>query len=341
MRDRKCAVVTGAGAGAGRAIATRLGREGWRVALLSRSAERLEAARGEIEAAGSEALALPTDMSDAAAVFAARDRVLEAWGGIDAWVNAAMVTVVGPVAETTPEEYRRVTETTYLGYVNGTLAALEPMRARNRGAIVQIGSALAYRAIPLQSAYCACKFAIRGFTDSLRAELEHEQSKITLSMLQMPGMNTPQFDWARNKMPRKYQPVGEVFDPEVAADAVMRSIEQGPRELWVGGSAIESIVGQALAPGALDRYLAKAAWEPQLSAIPEDPDRADNLVAPVPGPIGARGRFGSKAKPQAFILDPEHGRIGLAALTAAALGAGAFSLLRSAFGRRSGLRRLA
>src|SRR6185312_1127362 len=227
-------VVTGAGAGAGRAIAERFGREGWRVALLARSRPRLEAAKATIESTGGEALVLPTDMSDAKAVFAARDAVLQAWGAIDAWINAAMATVVGPMAEVTPDEFRRVTETTYLGYVYGTLAALEPMRAKGHGAIVQVGSALAYRAIPLQGAYCACKFAIRGFTDSLRAELEHDRSRITVSMLQMPGMNTPQFDWARNKLPNKYQPVGDVFDPEVAAEAAFRAVRTGAREYWVG-----------------------------------------------------------------------------------------------------------
>ena len=265
MTERKVAVVTGAGAGAGRAIAKRFGEKGWRVALLARTRARLEAAKAEIEQAGGEALVLPTDMSDADAVFAARDRVIETWGAIDAWVNAAMATVVGPIVDTAPAEYRRVTETTYLGYVHGTLAALQPMRARSRGAIVQVGSALAYRAIPLQSAYCACKFAIRGFTDSLHAELRHDESAVTLSMVQMPGMNTPQFDWARNKMPRKYQPIGEVFDPDVAADAVWKAVQTGAREYWVGGSAVQSIVGQMVSPTLLDMYLGKKAWGPQLS----------------------------------------------------------------------------
>ena len=194
MTERRIVVVTGAGAGAGRAIAQRFGEKGWRVALLARTRSRLDAAKADIERSGGEALVLPVDMADADAVFAARDRVIDEWGAIDAWVNAAMATVVGPIVDIAPAEFRRVTETTYLGYVHGTLAALQPMRARNRGAIVQVGSALAYRAIPLQSAYCACKFAIRGFTDSLHAELRHDKSAITLSMVQMPGMNTPQFD---------------------------------------------------------------------------------------------------------------------------------------------------
>ena len=329
MPQPRVAVVTGAGAGAGRAIAQRLGEEGWRVALLARTRSRLEAAKADIERAGGEALVLPTDVADAAAVFAARDQVLAEWGVIDAWVNAAMATVVGPIVETTPEEYARVTQTTYLGYVHGTLAALEPMRARDQGAIIQIGSALAYRAIPLQSAYCACKFAIRGFTASLHAELRHEKSNITVSMLQMPGMNTPQFDWARNHLKYKYQPVGDVFDPDVAADAVMKAIETGAREYWVGGSAIESIVGQMVSPTLLDAYLADAAWGPQISSIPEDPDRPDNLVTPVPGDQGARGRFGDKAKPKALILNPAHARIGAGAAGALLLaGVGALALGR-------------
>lgn len=331
-QGRQVAVVTGAGAGAGRAIVERFGREGWRVALLARSRPRLEAARAAIESAGGEALVLPTDMSDAKAVFAARDAVVKAWGAIDAWINAAMATVVGPMAEVAPDEFRRVTETTYLGYVYGTLAALKPMRGRGRGAIVQVGSALAYRAIPLQGAYCACKFAIRGFTDSLRAELIHERSKITVSMLQMPGMNTPQFDWARNKLPNKYQPVGDVFDPDVAAEAAWRAVRTGAREYWVGGSAIEAIVGQMIAPGLMDRRVADTAWDPQISAIPEDHDRPDNLFEPAPGNQGARGRFGAVAKPRALIFDPEKARAGVA-LGAAA---GAAALLGVCLGRLLG-----
>ena len=334
MTERKVAVVTGAGAGAGRAIAKRFGEKGWRVALLARTRARLEAAKAEIEQAGGEALVLPTDMSDADAVFAARDRVIETWGAIDAWVNAAMATVVGPIVDTAPAEYRRVTETTYLGYVHGTLAALQPMRARSRGAIVQVGSALAYRAIPLQSAYCACKFAIRGFTDSLHAELRHDESAVTLSMVQMPGMNTPQFDWARNKMPRKYQPIGEVFDPDVAADAVWKAVQTGAREYWVGGSAVQSIVGQMVSPTLLDMYLGKKAWGPQLSDEPEDPGRSDNLFEPVLGDQGARGRFGAKTKPKALIVNPEQTRaaIGITGVLLAA-GAGALALRRRHAGR--------
>ena len=209
-----------------------------------------------------------------------------------------------------------------MGYVHGTKAALEVMRPKDSGAIVQVGSALSYSAIPMQAAYCACKFAIRGFTDSLRAEFAHSRSKIKLTMLQMPGMNTIQFDWARNKLAYKYQPVGDVFDPAVAADAVMQAIKSGPRELWVGGSAIESIVGQLVSPALMDRYIANAAWAPQMSDTPEDADRADNLYEPVPGDQGARGRFSRKSKPKALILNPERTRAAaaIAGLLVASLG---------------------
>lgn len=306
---RPVVVVTGAGAGAGRAIATRFGRERWRVALLSRDPDRLQAARAEIEAQGGEALAIPTDMADAAAVFAARDRVVAEWGGIDAWVNCAMATVVGPFADISPADFKRVVDVTLLGYVYGTQAALEAMRPRDRGAIVQIGSALAYRAIPLQSAYCSCKFAIRGFTDSLRAELLHAGSHITLSMLQMPGMNTMQFDWARNLFDHKYQPVGAVFDPDVAAEATWRAVHEAPREFWVGSSAIEAIVGEMVCPPALDRLVARSGYRQQISHVPERPGRPDNLYAPVKANVAARGRFSDRAKSRAFILDASHARL--------------------------------
>ncbi len=319
--DSRVAVVTGAGAGAGRAIAARFGREGWKVALLSREPERLEAAKREIEESGGEALALPTDMADAKAVLAARDRIVEAWGGIDAWINCAMATIVGPIHELAPEDFKRVVDVTLLGYVHGTQAALGAMRPKNRGAIVQIGSALAYRAIPLQSAYCSCKFAIRGFTDSLRAELIHEKSNITVSMLQMPGMNTIQFDWAKNLMGDKYQPVGAVFDPDVAAEAAWRAVRDGPRELWVGSSSIEAIVGEMVFPPLLDRIVAKSGYDQQVSKTPEKPGRPNNLYEPVKWDVGARGRFSAEAKPSALIVNSTHARLGAGLGVLLALGA--------------------
>ena len=305
--------VTGAGAGAGRAIAARFGREGWRVALLSRDPGRLEAARQEVEAAGGEALDLPTDVSDAAAVLAARDRVMEAWGGVDVWINCAMATVVGAFEDVSAEDFRRVMEVTLMGYVHGTQAALSVMRPANRGAIIQVGSALSYRAIPLQSPYCAAKFAIRGFTDSLRAELIHQGSAVKLSMLQMPGMNTIQFDWARNLFRTKYQPVGDVFDPDVAAEAAWRAVRERPRELWVGGSALQAIVGQMVFPPLLDRVLARSAWSGQITSIPETPGRPDNLNQAVVADVGARGRFTARAKARALTLDETRLRLGVAA----------------------------
>ncbi|MDQ6621354.1 MAG: SDR family oxidoreductase [Pseudomonadota bacterium] len=310
-------VVTGASAGAGRAIAQHFGSRGWRVGLVARNVERLEAARREIEDSGGSALVLPADTGDAQAVFAARDKAMAAWGSIGVWVNAAMSTVVSPIARMTPEEYRRVTEVTYLGYVHGTLAALEVMRASDRGTIVQVGSALAYRAIPLQSAYCAAKFAVRGFTDSLRTELLYQRSRVRVTMVQLPGMNTPQFDWARNKFATKYQPVGTVYQPEVAAAAVYRAALHAPRELWVGGSAIQAILGQLVAPGVMDRILARSAWSGQVTETPEAPQRRDNLEESVPGPYGVHGRFDSRAQPKALVVNPQHLRLGVLALAAA------------------------
>jgi NAD(P)-dependent dehydrogenase (short-subunit alcohol dehydrogenase family) len=229
-----------------------------------------------------------------------------------------MATVVSPIARMTSEEYRRVTEVTYLGAVNGTLAALEVMRAANAGRVVQVGSALAYRSIPLQSAYCAAKAALRGFTDALRTELRHQGSAIGLTMIQLPGMNTPQFDWARNKFDRKYRPVGTVYRPVVAADAVWRALpaSRAPAELWVGASAIKAIAGQLALPRVLDRVLARSAWEGQISDVPETPGRKDNLYETVPGPYGIDGRFGAEAKPRAFMLDPTPARALLAGAAA-------------------------
>ena len=316
-------IVTGASAGAGRAIARYFAERGWRVGLLARNTGRLNDAAREITAVGGSAMALTADTADATAVTSARDAVLDRWGSIDVWVNAAMVTVVSPITRMTAEEYRRVTEVTYLGYVHGTLAALETMRARNRGTIVQVGSALAYRAIPLQSAYCAAKFAVRGFTDALRSELLHERSRVRVTMVQMPGMNTPQFDWARNRFPMKYQPVGKVFQPEIAARAVYRAAVRAPRELWVGGSTVQAIVGTMLAPSWMDRILARKAWEGQITNVPEIPHRPDNLDISVDGPFGAHGRFDARAHRYGVLLDPSHARIALVvALAGLVLGIG-------------------
>jgi short-subunit dehydrogenase len=288
-------VVTGASSGIGRAIAREAGARGARVALIARGVAGLAAAAREIEAAGGESLVLPLDLADAHAVDAAADRIVSHWGSIDVWINNAMVSVFAPVTDTTPEEYRRVTMVNYLGTVHGTLAALRNMRRCDYGIIIQIGSALAYRSIPLQSAYCASKAAVRGFTDSLRCELVRQKSRIRVTMLQLPAVNTPQFDVVRNKLGQHARPVGTTYQPEVITRAVFHAIEHPPRELWIGWSTLLAIVGQRFVPGLLDRYLARKAWEGQVTAhLP--PTRRDNLIAPLPGDRGAHGPFDREAR---------------------------------------------
>jgi NAD(P)-dependent dehydrogenase (short-subunit alcohol dehydrogenase family) len=293
-------VVTGASSGVGRAIARAFGRAGSRVGLIARTREALENAAGEIRDAGGEALPLPLDVSDASAVERAADEVAAKWGRIDTWVNDAMVSVFSPVREMTPDEYRRVTEVNYLGTVYGTLAALRHMRRADQGTIVQIGSALVYRSIPLQSAYCASKAAIRGFTDSLRCELFHEKSGIRVSMLQLPAVNTPQFDVVRTRLPRHPKPVPPIYQPEVIADAVLRVARKPVRELWLAPSAIEAIVGQRIAPGILDRYLGRVGYDAQQTDEPVAPGRPDNVFTPLPGDRGAHGRFDHEARPRSL-----------------------------------------
>jgi NAD(P)-dependent dehydrogenase (short-subunit alcohol dehydrogenase family) len=288
-------VVTGASQGIGRSIARELGAHRARVALVARNVDGLGVAAEEINALGGEALVLPVDVSDAAAVDAAADAVVERWGKIDVWINNAMVSVFAPIAWMTADEFRRVTEVTYLGYVHGTCAALRHMRTRDSGMIIQIGSALAYRSIPLQSAYCAAKAAIRGFTDSLRCELLHDKSNIKVTMLQLPAVNTPQFDVVRNKLGEHGQPVPPIFQPEVIARAVMHAIEHPRREMWLGWPVITAIVAQRVAPGLADRYLASHGYGSQVTeALP--PTRSDNLFAPLPGDRGAHGDFDARAK---------------------------------------------
>ncbi|HZB91140.1 MAG TPA: SDR family oxidoreductase, partial [Stellaceae bacterium] len=255
----------------------------------------LKATAAEVQQAGGEALALPTDIADADAVESAAIAVERQFGPIDVWINCAMATIFAPVHSIEPEEFRRATEVTYLGFVYGTMAALRRMRPRNRGTIVQVGSALAYRAVPLQAAYCGAKHAIRGFTDSLRSELEHEQSAVHLTMVQLPALNTPQFDWARNKMPRRPKPLGTIYQPEVAADVIVFAAHARRREIYVGGSTVEAIIANKLAPGLLDRVLAHRAVGGQLARAPAPADAPDNLFAPVAGDHGAHGRFDREA----------------------------------------------
>ena len=289
-------VVTGASAGIGRATARHFGRRGWRVALVARGRDGLEAARLEIERAGSRAMAIECDVADAEQVEAAAARVEQEWGRIDAWVNNAMATVFCEFMDTSPADFRRATDVTYLGTVWGTRAALARMLPRDRGTVVQVGSALAYRSIPLQSAYCAAKSAVRGFTDSLRSELIHRRSRVRLTMVQLSAFNTPQFEWGASCLPRRAQPVPPIFQPELAAEAIYRAATRPRRELWVGWPAVKAILAQKLAPGLADRILAKQAWDGQMDAAPRDPGKPSNLHAPVAGDHGAHGRFDSRAR---------------------------------------------
>jgi NAD(P)-dependent dehydrogenase (short-subunit alcohol dehydrogenase family) len=288
-------VITGASAGVGRATARAFAKRGASIALLARDTEALRICAAEVAAAGGRALPLPTDVSDADAVDAAAERAERELGPIDIWINVAMTTIFAPVHSIAPAEFKRATEVTYLGFVYGTMAALKRMRARNRGTIVQVGSALAYRAIPLQGAYCGAKFAIRGFTDSLRTELLHERLNIHVTMVQMPALNTPQFDRARNKMPRRPQPVPPIFQPEVAARAIVFAAHARRREVWVGGPTVKAILANKIAPGLLDRYLARHGYRSQLSHENTDPDAPNNLFDAVPGDPGAHGRFDRRA----------------------------------------------
>ena len=290
-RPSRVVVVTGASAGVGRATAVAFGRTGARVGLIARGRDGLDGARRDVEAAGGEAVVVAADVGDHEQVERAAAEVEEALGPIDVWVNNAMATVFSPFVETSPEEYTRATETTYLGYVWGTMAALRRMLPRDRGVIVQVGSALAYRAIPLQAPYCGAKHAIQGFTESVRCELLHDGSNVHLTMVQLPALNTPQFDWGRSRMPRKPQPVPPIYQPELAADAIVWATQARRRELHVGGSTVFTILGDRLAPSLGDRYLARTGYESQQSDEPAEPERRDNLFEPMPGDWGAHGRF--------------------------------------------------
>ena len=322
-RDPPVVVVTGASAGVGRATALRFAARGARLGLLARGRDTLELLRQEVEARGARAIAIPTDVAEADRVEAAAAAVEDAYGPIDIWINNAMVSVFSPVRELEPDEVRRVTEVTYLGTVHGTLAALRRMLPRDRGAIVQVGSALAYRAIPLQAAYCAAKHAIQGFTESLRCELLHDGSRVHVTMVQLPALNTPQFEFVRTRLPRHPKPVPPIFQPEVAAEAIEWAALHPRRELWVASSTVRALVGDRLAPGLLDRYLARNGYDAQQTAEPVDPARADNLWEPLS--IGrARGRFDAEARNRSIHLafSKHRTRVGLAVGGALALVAG-------------------
>lgn len=321
--ENEVVVITGSSAGLGRAAAREFGRHGAKVGLIARGLDGLQAAKREIESVGGRALVLSADVADSQAVEKAAAAVEHEFGPIDVWVNNAMASVFSPVKEMQPEEYKRVTEVTYLGVVYGTLAALKRMLPRDRGSIVQIGSALAYRSIPLQSAYCAAKHAIAGFTDSLRCELIHDKSNVRLTMVQMPALNTPQFGWVKSRLRHKAQPVPPIFQPEVGARAIYWAAHHSRREVYTGWPTVEAIVGNKIAPGLLDRYLGKKGYAAQQTSEPEDPSRPDNLWAPVAGDHGAHGRFDSRSHETSWELRGSLERkwigAGLAAVAAAAL----------------------
>jgi NAD(P)-dependent dehydrogenase (short-subunit alcohol dehydrogenase family) len=293
-------VITGASAGVGRATVRRFAQDGASIGLLARGRDGLEAAAREVEEAGGKALVLPTDVADPNQVEAAAKAVEEELGPIDIWINNAMVSVFSPVRQMEPEEYKRVIEVTYLGVVYGTLAALKRMLPRDRGSIVQVGSTLAYRGIPLQSAYCGAKHAIQGFQDSLRSELLHDASKVHTCMVQLPALNTPQFSWVKSRLPRKPQPVPPIYQPEVAAEAIHWAAHHDRREVWVGWKTVQGIVGNKVAPGFADWYLARNGYESQQYNGLDDRNRANNLWEPLPGDPGAHGAFDDRAEEHSF-----------------------------------------
>jgi short-subunit dehydrogenase len=316
------AVITGASAGIGRATAREFAKRGCSVALLARGEEGLAAAGREVEELGGEALVIPTDVADAAAVERAADQAAKHFGRIDIWVNNAFAGIFSRFMDMSLEEFRRVVDVTFMGQVHGTRAALKHMKERNSGTIVLVGSALAYRGIPLQSAYCAAKHALQGFQDSLRAELLAGDSAVRLTMVQLPGVNTPQFDWIRAHTKGKPQPVGAVYQPEVAALAIWKAAHSGRKEWIVGAPAYQAILGNKLMSPLLDRYLAATGIEGQQAQQPLEPGRKDNLFAPVPGDHGAHGRFDEKARTRSPLLWASENRGWLAGAGAAALAVG-------------------
>jgi NAD(P)-dependent dehydrogenase (short-subunit alcohol dehydrogenase family) len=298
--------ITGAAAGVGRAAAREFAKRGAHIGLIARGGagmDGLEGARRDVEQAGGKALILPCDVADSEQVEAAATKLEETFGSIDIWVNVAMVSVFSPFTQMTPEEFKRTTEVTYLGQVYGTMAALKRMIPRDHGSIVLVGSALAYRSIPLQSAYCGAKAGIRGFIDSVRCELIHDGSNIRICMVQMPALNTPQFGWVKSRLPNHPQPVPPIFEPEVAAEAIYFAAHHKRRELYVGWPTIKAVVANMIAPGLLDVYLAKTGYKAQQTNQPASPDRPDNLWEALPGDRGAHGAFDDRSRTSSPALE--------------------------------------
>jgi NAD(P)-dependent dehydrogenase (short-subunit alcohol dehydrogenase family) len=316
----KVVVITGASAGVGRATVRRFARDGARIALIARGVERLEAAAREVEEAGGEALVLPADVADSNAIEEAAERTEERFGPIDVWINNAMTSVFAEIVDVTPEEFKRVSDVNYLGYVHGTLAALKRMVPRDRGRIVQVGSALAFRGIPLQAAYCASKKAIEGFTDSLRTELIHNDSQIKVHSVHLPAVNTPQHEWVLSRLPKRAQPVPPIFQPEVAADAIHWAAHSNRSVLYVGLPTVKTVMGQRLVPRLLDHYLARTGYDGQQTDEPRTDDRA-NLWEPVDGDYSARGRFDDQARDRSGQLWASRNRRWLALAGGAVLAA--------------------
>lgn len=296
-------VITGASAGVGRAVARRFAQAGAQIGLIARGLEGLEGAKADVEKLGGKAIICQADVADAEAVEQAAQKVEDEFGAIDVWINNATTSVFSPVKEMTPEEFRRVTEVTYLGVVYGTQSALKRMLPRENGTIINVGSALAYRAIPLQSAYCAAKHAIQGFTESLRTELIHDKSNITVTMVQLPAVNTPQFSWNKTRLPRKARPVPPIYQPEIMADAIFYAAHATRREVTIGYPAVKAIYGNKIAPGYADWVLGNNGYEMQMTDERVDPNRPHNLWEPVEGDRGAHGAFDDIAydfSPQAW-----------------------------------------
>ncbi|MEK9284659.1 MULTISPECIES: SDR family oxidoreductase [unclassified Bradyrhizobium] len=312
-------VITGASAGVGRAAVHRFARAGARIGLIARDEAALTDVKDEIERLGGSGFVAPADVADADQVFAAADAIARQLGPIDIWINDAMVTVFSPVWDLTPEEFRRVTDVTYLGVVHGTMAALRHMRPRNRGSIIQVGSALAFRGIPLQAAYCGAKHAIRGFTNSLRTELIHARSRIRITIVELPAVNTPQFDWARTHMKHQPRPVPPVVQPEVIADALYRAALRPAREYWVGSSTLAVVLGNMLAPGLFDRYVAGTTVSGQQTRKPVAPYRKDNLLEPIRELHRTRGSFGDESRSNAIVARGTVARIAPVVACGAAL----------------------